>query len=272
MRKRQSFQSRIKNLKEFLKNAFPPSPVSESLKRDKYTSWIVLLLAFVSILTYLYFTGKFYEDDKKYQASKKRFVDSIERMLEAPVVLDSVFLHTPTYDTVDEKIMELAGRSIKIMGHGSFSIHQMTSFLLAQNKKIDSLTAREFITTYVESADREGVNHDIAFIQMCLETGFLKFDGMVPPDLNNFAGIGAFEGSQEVDRYPSMREGVIAHVQHLKAYGSTDPLNLPLVDKRFGNVKRGSAPSLNQLASRWAEDRSYAIKIRMMIEQCKRFR
>lgn len=272
MRKRPSFLSRTGNLKEFLKNAFPTSPVNESLKRDKYTSWIVLLLAFASVLTYLYFTGKFYEDDKRYQISKKRFVDSIERMLEAPVVLDSAFLHTPTYDSVDEKIMEVAGRSIKIMGRGSFSIHQMTSFLLAQNKKVDSLTVREFVTTYAESADKEGVNHDIAFIQMCLETGFLKFDGMVPPDLNNFAGIGAFEGSQEIDRYPSMREGVIAHVQHLKAYGSKDPLNLPLIDKRFGNVKRGSAPSLNQLAARWAEDRSYAIKVRMMMEQCKRFR
>jgi hypothetical protein len=272
MRKKPSFLSRIRNLKEFFKNAFPPSPVNESLKSDKYSVWIVLLLAFVSILTYLYFTGKYYEDDKKYQISKKRFVDSIERMLEAPVTLDSAFLHTATYDTVDEKIMEVAGRSIKIMGHGSFSIPQMTSFLLAQNKKIDSLTAREFVTTYFESADKEGVNHDIAFIQMCLETGFLKFDGMVPPDLNNFAGIGAFEGSQEIDRYPSMREGVIAHIQHLKAYGSMESLNLPLIDKRFGNVKRGSAPSLNQLASRWAEDKSYAIKIRMMMEQCKRFR
>ncbi len=272
MRKRSSFSTRIRNLKEFFKKAFPPSAVNESLKGDKLTLWIALFVAIAFGLTYLYSTGKFYEDDKRYQLAKKQFDDSIERMLEAPVVLDSAFLHTPTYDTIDEKIMEVAGRSIKIMGHGSFSIPQMTSFLLSQNKKIDSLTAREFVITYTESADREGVNHDVAFIQMCLETGFLKFDGMVPPDLNNYAGIGAFEGSQEIDRYPSMREGVIAHVQHLKAYGSMDPLNLPLVDKHFGNVKRGSAPSLNQLAAKWAEDKSYAIKIRMMMEQCKRFR
>src|ERR1035437_6750907 len=99
MRKKPSFLSRFRNPKEFLKNAFPPSPVNESLKRDKYSSWIVLLLAFVSILTYLYFTGKYYEEDKKYQISKKRFIDSIERMLEAPVTLDSAFLHTATYDT-----------------------------------------------------------------------------------------------------------------------------------------------------------------------------
>jgi hypothetical protein len=272
MRKRSSLPTKLRNLKEFLKKTFPSSEANESPKGDKLTLWIVLFLAIGSLLIYLYSTGKFYEDDKRYQIAKKRFDDSIERMLEAPVVLDSTFLHTPTYDTVDEKIMEVAGRSIKIMSQGSFSIPQMTSFLLSQNKKIDSLTAREFVTTYVQSADKEGVNHDVAFIQMCLETGFLKFDGMVPPDINNFAGIGAFEGSQEIDRYPSMREGVIAHIQHLKAYGSKDPLNLPLIDKHFGNVKRGSAPSLNQLAARWAEDKSYAIKIRMMMEQCKRFR
>jgi len=68
-----------------------------------------------------------------------------------------------------------------------------------------------------------------------------------------------------------MREGVIAHVQHLKAYATPLPLNLPLIDKRYGNVKHGSAPTLNQLATRWAEDKLYAVKIRILIEQCRRF-
>jgi hypothetical protein len=231
---------------------------------------VLLLVVFVS-LTYLYTTGKFYEDDSRYRIAKKAFEDSIEKMIAAPVVLDSAFLHTPSLEASDERIRESVGLSIKVMGKGTLTVSQMITFLLSQNPQIDSLSAKEFIDEYVSASAKEGVNHDLAFCQMCLETGFLKFDGMVPPDMNNYAGIGAFEGSQEIDKYLSMREGVIAHVQHLKAYASTAPLNLPLIDKHFGNVKRGCAPTLNQLALRWAEDKLYAVKIRILIEQCRKF-
>ena len=266
-----TFQNRVREFKLFLKKIFPKSVSDQTLSRNPITLWIVLLMVLFVSLTYLYSTGKYYEDDSHYRAAKKSLDDSIEKMIAAPVVLDSAFLHTPSYEAADERIRESVGRSIKIMGQGTLSTEQMITFLLSQNHQVDSLAVKEFVDEYVSATEKEGVNHDIAFCQMCLETGFLKFDGMVPPDLNNYAGIGAFEGSQEIDKYLSMREGVIAHVQHLKAYGSTLPLNLPLVDKHFGNVKRGSAPTLNQLAVRWAEDKLYAVKIRILIEQCRRF-
>ncbi|MDP4291154.1 MAG: glucosaminidase domain-containing protein [Bacteroidota bacterium] len=231
----------------------------------------MLLLILFSSLTYLYTTGKFYEDDSRIRAAQKALNDSIKKLIAAPVVLDSAFLHTPSFDASDEKIRESVGLSIQIMGHGTLSSRQMITFLLSQNHQIDSLSAKEFVDEYVSAAAKEGVNHDMAFCQMCLETGFLKFDGMVPPDLNNFAGIGAFEGSREIERYPSMHEGVIAHIQHLKAYASVAPPSLPLVDKHFYNIKRGSAPTLNQLAERWAEDKLYSLKIMILIAQCRRF-
>jgi hypothetical protein len=266
-----AIRNRLRELKVFIHKTFPKSEASQTLRQDRITVWIVLFMIVFVVLTYLYSTGKFYEDDSRYRAARKALDDSIEKMIAAPVVLDSAFLHTPSLEASDERIRESVGLSIKVMGQGSLSVRQMTIFLLAQNKQIDTVSANEFVNEYVSAAGKEGVNHDLAFCQMCLETGFLKFDGMVPPDMNNFAGIGAFEGSPEIDRYPSMREGVIAHVQHLKAYASLSPLNLPLVDKRFGNVKRGIAPTLNQLASRWAEDKLYAVKIRILIEQCRRF-
>jgi len=266
-----SIRNRIRELKLFLKKTFPKSEATQSLKKDPITVWIVLLLLIFVSLTYLYSTGKFYEDDSRFRAARKALDDSIEKIISAPVLIDSTFLHTPSHEASDERIRATVGLSIKVMGRGSLSFRQMTSFLLAQNRQIDTISAKEFVNEYITATNKEGVNHDLAFCQMCLETGFLKFDGMVPPDLNNFAGIGAFEGSQEIDKYLTMREGVIAHVQHLKAYATTAPLNLPLVDKRFGNVRRGSAPTLNQLASRWAEDKLYAVKIRILIEQCRRF-
>ena len=267
-----TLKNRSREVKLFLKKIFPKSESDHSLNRNPITLWIVLLMVLFVSLTYLYSTGKYYEDDSHYRAAKKALDDSIEKMIAAPVVLDSAFLHTPSYEASDERIRKSVGLSIPIMGQGTLTTDQMITFLLSQNHQIDSLAAKEFIDEYVSATAKEGVNHDLAYCQMCLETGFLKFDGMVPPDLNNYAGIGAFEGSQEVDKYLSMREGVIAHVQHLKAYGSTLPLNLPLVDKHFSNIKRGSAPTLNSLALRWAEDKLYAVKIRILIEQCRRFK
>ena len=266
-----SVRNRISEFKLFIKKAFPESEADQTMNRNPITAWIILLLVVFVALTYFYTTGKFYEDDSRYRAARKAFEDSIEKMIAAPVVLDSAFLHTPSTEASDERIRESVGRSIKIMSQGTLTASQMITFLLSQNRQIDSTAATEFVNEYLQASNKEGVNHDLAFCQMCLETGFLKFDGMVPPDLNNYAGIGAFEGSQEIDRYLSMREGVIAHVQHLKAYATTSPLNLPLVDKRFGNVKRGCAPTLNQLAVLWAEDKLYAVKIRILIEQCRRF-
>jgi len=266
-----SVKNRISEFKMFLKKAFPKTEADQTLNRNPITVWIILLMVVFVALTYLYSTGKYYEDDSRYRAARKALDDSIEKMIAAPVVLDSAFLHTPSHEASDERIRESVGRSIKVMGQGTLTTGQMITFLLSQNRQIDSTAATEFVNEYVLASSKEGVNHDLAFCQMCLETGFLKFDGMVPPDLNNFAGIGAFEGSQEIDRYLSMREGVIAHVQHLKAYATPLPLNLPLIDKRYGNVKHGSAPTLNQLATRWAEDKLYAVKIRILIEQCRRF-
>ena len=37
---------------------------------------------------------------------------------------------------------------------------------------------------------RKGSNSDVAFAQMCLETGFLRFGGLVTMDMNNFCGLG----------------------------------------------------------------------------------
>lgn len=52
--------------------------------------------------------------------------------------------------------------------------------------------------------------------------------------------------------FPDARTGIRAQIQHLKAYGSTEPINQHLVQEnlRFRFVKRGLAPTVNELAGR----------------------
>jgi N-acetylmuramoyl-L-alanine amidase len=157
--------------------------------------------------------------------------------------------------------------SEEIMGFGNASEMQMKIFLETTNEE----TQERFSALhklYLEEARIEGVNHDIAFVQMCLETGFLRFGGQVKPEQNNFCGLGAVDGGAAGASFVDLRTGVKAHIQHLKAYSSTDPINqLPIVDPRFHLVRRGVAPLVKDLAGRWASDREYGSKIMALVRR-----
>ncbi len=155
----------------------------------------------------------------------------------------------------------------QIMGIGNTSEVQMLMFLKHNNEA--ALTKYGDIPLlYREEAAIEGVNHDIAFCQMCIETGFLRFGQGVEPDQNNFANLGANGKTNPFGAsFADQRTGVRSHVQHLKAYASNAPLFQPLVAPRFHLVARGVAPTLSQLTGRWAIDPLYDRKILSLIRR-----
>jgi len=78
-----------------------------------------------------------------------------------------------------------------IMGMGIVPEEKLAAFLLQINNRVDEDFVLLLAGYYVEEAAAEGVDHDAAFAQMCLETGFLRYGGLVTPDMNNFCGLGA---------------------------------------------------------------------------------
>ena len=160
-----------------------------------------------------------------------------------------------------------------IMGRGIAAREQLTAFLLENNNRVDYHYALSLAGYYIEEAAAEGVNHDVAFAQMCLETGFLRFGNLVSPDQNNFCGLGATglpgpDGLPERGlSFPDPRTGVRAHIQHLKAYGSTEPLNQDLVNPRFRFIIRGRAPTIDGLTGTWAVDPAYSEKIARILQR-----
>ncbi len=159
----------------------------------------------------------------------------------------------------------IAGQIDRIMGGGLTSEVQLLRLLRLNNAPLNIYG--DLPTIYREEAVIEGVNYDIAFCQMCLETGFLQFDGDVKPEQNNFGGIGAIGNGIRGDSFSDRRIGVRAQIQHLKAYATTQPLVQPLVDPRFSLIKRGTAPLLSQLSGRWAEDLNYDKKIMSILRR-----
>lgn len=72
-----------------------------------------------------------------------------------------------------------------------------------------------------------GVRWDYAFFQMLIETNYLTFkrpDGVpggVPPQDNNFAGVGATVRGRPGERFKDVPTGVLAHLQHVLMYSTT---------------------------------------------------
>jgi hypothetical protein len=157
------------------------------------------------------------------------------------------------------------------MGEGILSQEAMSAFLLAANPWAEKEFVEDLAFIYIEEAAVEGINHDTAFAQMCLETGYLKFTGLVSPEQNNFCGLGATGPGQPGERFPDPRTGVRAHIQHLKAYATDKPLKQELVDPRYYYVRFGSSPAIRGLSGTWATDELYADKIASILERLYNF-
>lgn len=118
------------------------------------------------------------------------------------------------------------------------------------------------------------VRWDYAFFQMAIETNFLSYRqpngrmGDVDPRQNNFAGIGTTGGGVPGDRYPDVKTGVLAQIQHLVAY-SGERLANPVAPRT--QLKQDHIVALSQklrrpvrfsdLSGRWAVDRKYGSSI-----------
>ncbi len=157
--------------------------------------------------------------------------------------------------------------SVYIMDAGQCSAEDFSAMLLYYNSKLDSKKVEKLAETYVQEAKKEGVNQDIAFIQMCLETGFLSYTGNVKASQNNFCGLGAVGNSNQGENFPDVQTGVRAHIQHLKAYGSKQDLHDALVDDRFRFVKRGCASTIYDLSGKWAADKEYSLKLEDLLSR-----
>lgn len=154
----------------------------------------------------------------------------------------------------------------EIAGRGHTTEVQLLMFLKARSETGLSRFP-EIARLYLEEGLNEGISHDIAFAQMCVETDFLQFGNTTKPNQNNFGGLGMVGGNPEGASFPSRRIGVRAHIQHLKAYANSEPLREEVVDPRFNLVVRGVAPTIELLTGRWSADRHYSDRILAIVRQ-----
>ena len=165
-----------------------------------------------------------------------------------------------------------------IEGDTSVTLDQMVDYYEAHAtypvyyQNSDATTIRKFCKIYLDECKTEGIKAEVAFCQAMKETNFLRFGGDVKISQYNFAGLGATGGGAAGNSYDSVRTGIRAQVQHLKAYASDKALVNSCVDDRFTYVTRKCAPYVEWLGIQenpahkgWATDPGYGQSIVNMI-------
>lgn len=142
-----------------------------------------------------------------------------------------------------------------------------------------SVSLEDFAQMYYEICETEGVRAEAAWVQMCLETGYLNFSNLVKKEQFNFAGLGATGPGEPGfdfadfygDDYDGIRAGIIGHVQHLKCYASDEEVNIffegQAYDPRWNEKLRGMSETLERLEGKWAVSAGYGMDLARGVER-----
>ncbi len=164
-----------------------------------------------------------------------------------------------------------------IMGASAVKASQIAAYIREKNPSAAYL-ADKLAQLYIEEGIFEGVRGDIAAAQAMVETGNLTFKGSaVTPDQNNFCGMGVRANGMKGCGFKTMRDGVRAQIQHLKAYASKEELMNCCIDPRYAYVEKGCAPYVEWLGQKenpkgrgWASGEGYGAKICKVLEEMKK--
>jgi hypothetical protein len=177
----------------------------------------------------------------------------------------------------DPPAAQAVGADDSIVGPSRVTPAQMAAWFRAKTSSVyragvplDQLTA-----LFILEGNRAGVRGDIAFAQSILETRWFNFpsNGMLTPQQNNFAGIGACDSCVTGVTFASVQLGVRAQMQQLRRYadpnsrswniGATPVWPLWATPAAYDVMNRthGWAPSWQSLSGTWATSPSYASSI-----------
>ncbi len=146
--------------------------------------------------------------------------------------------------TKDNCLIKDEKNKTTIMGTSLSTSQQMEDFLHSRNPNAPYLAK-----LYLSIGLDEGIRGDIAFAQALIETDFFK--SIKCCENHNYIGIKLTEPKLQNAIFDTPADGIRSHIQHLKAYASTERLNTPLTDPIFHLVTRGIAPCWEDLDIHW---------------------
>ena len=175
--------------------------------------------------------------------------------------------HTIEYILSDNPVSDIA-----IMDDGILTEELVLEYISLHIAHSYQESLSTLISTYKREAEKEGVNFDVAIAQMLIETDMLTVQEI--HQHYNFAKISNIHG-EKLYSFPSLEIGVRAHIQHLKGYASSAPLEETIVDPRYILLKKygllGTAPYISGLSGYWNTKLNYATDILVTLKQIYTF-
>ncbi|MHB1347083.1 MAG: glucosaminidase domain-containing protein, partial [Candidatus Humimicrobiaceae bacterium] len=150
-----------------------------------------------------------------------------------------------------------------MVGYVPVSVDQLLRPFVARGSR-QMERARRLANIYIQWGQAFNIRADIAWAQMCHETGLLEFTGIAKPEWNNFAGVG-ITGPGAMVTFASEELGVVAHYAHLAWYVYPNDVNAycnrNYDPRHIGAHRFNGDSSLNTLNGRWAPASDYVSKI-----------
>ena len=145
-------------------------------------------------------------------------------------ILSCLLFSCATYENTKQSFSKVCSRDIAAIGIKD--TYELEQFFMAHNPKADKAKVRRLAGYYVTEGRFEGINSDVAFCQMCLETGFLRYGGLVKPWFNNYCGLGAMNKKNPGEKFPRTRS--LETSWWIPATSMCSPAGRPLL---YGNLQ-----------------------------------
>ncbi|MBO4400274.1 MAG: glucosaminidase domain-containing protein [Selenomonadaceae bacterium] len=174
-----------------------------------------------------------------YAAAEEKAEDNAEKIEFNKKMLKHVKLIDASARDIPMTVMRESPEEVTIFGKPVATREQMVNFIKKRNAEPKiNCSVEELVDFYYEEAEREGIRPDIALCQAIKETGTWNYGGDVVPEQNNYCGLGTTGGGVKGAYFETPQLGVRAQIQHLRAYTSTTPPQLEIVDPRYELIKK----------------------------------
>ena len=138
-------------------------------------------------------------------------------------------------------------------------------------------------------AEKNGINPVVMLAQVCCETGYFNFKGVLNASFHNTCGLKTTKGGGDYVanahmRFSSWEEGLTAHADHLALYAGAKgfpkyspntkgyenekyKVNGTTKDPRHFTYLYGKCPTVEGLSGTWATDKNYAKTLLSIIDR-----
>ncbi len=196
-----------------------------------------------------------------------------QRIISAVPPLDADSLATDSIHTIEE-----GNQSLGYNANASTDIERAINHIIMINPYVNEDEIREILNIYFSESLSENTNPLVPIAQMLYHTKYFKSKEITETTFNfGFIGSDNAESKWASASFPTPTLGIRAHIQHIKAYSTTDPIKSEIVDPRYPILVReglvGTKNTLREMLGSWYppenSEKIYA-EIIAILEQLKR--